>query len=650
MSSLITQIGLDGATDIALTTPLSGRLDWTDDRFASLFDIFDPGPTNHALQLDLVGQDWTLQTLRLSGEAPKSVTMTDLDAADGRRIEALYFEGASAVLELLSTRIDHIIGFGERYDLTLAPREMRTLMLFDADSRVTMPDGGRINLMQASGNNTVELLGDARILSLKLDQGTNLVTTGTGFVESFAAFNAQTTLQIGPGGVGQIFLAGAGGRQVLTTEGFIGSIWVGSGNATELTVAAATVEQVRLVDGDNRVAIAAGGLVQQLIADGDNTVELTEDARIFSLKLGGGTNRVVSQDGNIESYFAFEGRNTLEIGSGGIAQIALAGAGGRQSVSVEGFLGSLRASAGNSSEVTTGSGGAGAIALSDGDNAVTTGAGFVGSIQTGSGNDVISTGTGAVGSIRAGGGDNVITTRGAVGAIETGAGADVITAGAFVGTIRTLGGNSVVRLSDEGAEVVAMGGGDDLVVGGLADDLIRGGGGDDTLRGGGGGDTLMGGRGNDRLAGGPGDDLLFGGPGRDTLLGGAGDDTLDGGAGDDLLRGGRGDDLLLGGAGDDTLHGGAGNDTLTGGPGADVFVFARNGGRDVITDFTPAEGDRLQLADTLWVRELTPQQLVSRFAEVTAEGDTVFEFRRGDTLTLIGFRDIDALAELIDIA
>jgi Ca2+-binding RTX toxin-like protein len=87
------------------------------------------------------------------------------------------------------------------------------------------------------------------------------------------------------------------------------------------------------------------------------------------------------------------------------------------------------------------------------------------------------------------------------------------------------------------------------------------------------------------------------------MVGGAGHDRLEGGAGDDALAGGAGEDTLLGGEGDDTLAGGAGADLLTGGPGADRFVLHLAGeaigstlaAMDRITDFNPAEGDRLAL-------------------------------------------------------
>lgn len=58
-----------------------------------------------------------------------------------------------------------------------------------------------------------------------------------------------------------------------------------------------------------------------------------------------------------------------------------------------------------------------------------------------------------------------------------------------------------------------------------------------------------------------------------------------GSAGPDNLSGTGEEDLLGGALGADTLEGGSGNDTLQGGAGADVFVFRRETGRDVITDF-----------------------------------------------------------------
>jgi Ca2+-binding RTX toxin-like protein len=90
-------------------------------------------------------------------------------------------------------------------------------------------------------------------------------------------------------------------------------------------------------------------------------------------------------------------------------------------------------------------------------------------------------------------------------------------------------------------------------------------------------------------------DTVLGGQGADSLQGGQGGDYLSGDLGDDVLRGGQGDDQLLGGAGDDFLSGDVGADTLTGGAGADTFHISVGSGVDLVTDFNPAEGDRVLL-------------------------------------------------------
>ena len=63
-----------------------------------------------------------------------------------------------------------------------------------------------------------------------------------------------------------------------------------------------------------------------------------------------------------------------------------------------------------------------------------------------------------------------------------------------------------------------------------------------------------------------------------------------------------GDDDLSGGKGKDVLVGGVGKDVLIGGAGADDFVFqsvaeaGKGGQRDVIRDFSRAQGDEIDLS------------------------------------------------------
>jgi Ca2+-binding RTX toxin-like protein len=129
--------------------------------------------------------------------------------------------------------------------------------------------------------------------------------------------------------------------------------------------------------------------------------------------------------------------------------------------------------------------------------------------------------------------------------------------------------------------------------------------GDDVLAGTSGNDRIFGGDGDDRIAGRDGRDQVHGGNGGDTLRGGREDDRIFGDPGDDRLSGGAGYDRLDGGPGNDTLIGGAWADELTGGPGADCFVYRAVSDsrvltgpdqRDLIRDFSRAEGDRIDLS------------------------------------------------------
>ncbi|MGC9505685.1 calcium-binding protein [Baaleninema sp.] len=136
-------------------------------------------------------------------------------------------------------------------------------------------------------------------------------------------------------------------------------------------------------------------------------------------------------------------------------------------------------------------------------------------------------------------------------------------------------------------------------------------GGNDTFTGTAGNDVpLVGNQGNDTFNMGDGDDVAVGGADADVLNGEGGNDILNGNRGNDVVNGGDGNDILNGGADDDVLNGGAGQDTLsgdlgrdflTGGANADTFVLtsstatATAAEADVITDFSVAEADRIQL-------------------------------------------------------
>lgn len=97
------------------------------------------------------------------------------------------------------------------------------------------------------------------------------------------------------------------------------------------------------------------------------------------------------------------------------------------------------------------------------------------------------------------------------------------------------------------------------------------------------------------ITGDAGDDRLKGSRGADDIQGRPGNDTIDGLGGDDVLRGGRGRDLIDGGPGADWISGGRDDDILRGGRGADVFDTFEDTGTDLVLDFSPDEGDRIEL-------------------------------------------------------
>jgi Ca2+-binding RTX toxin-like protein len=116
----------------------------------------------------------------------------------------------------------------------------------------------------------------------------------------------------------------------------------------------------------------------------------------------------------------------------------------------------------------------------------------------------------------------------------------------------------------------------------------------------------------DALAG---SDVVFGNTGDDTLSGGAGNDMVTGGAGNDTVNGDAGNDNLMGDAGNDILNGGAGLDIMTGGAGADAFVLNTTLNRttnvDTISDFSSADGDKINLENAIFARLTTPGGLAA---------------------------------------
>ncbi len=126
---------------------------------------------------------------------------------------------------------------------------------------------------------------------------------------------------------------------------------------------------------------------------------------------------------------------------------------------------------------------------------------------------------------------------------------------------------------------------------------------------------------------GAGNDKASGNGGSDVIYGGFGNDSLDGGAGNDSLNGEVGNDTLVGGSSADQLYGGAGTDKLIGGTGGDFFLFRgvrdtlKGGARDVIQDFSHAEGDKIDLS------------VIDANGTVTGNGSFSFQTSKGAAFT-----------------
>ena len=102
-----------------------------------------------------------------------------------------------------------------------------------------------------------------------------------------------------------------------------------------------------------------------------------------------------------------------------------------------------------------------------------------------------------------------------------------------------------------------------------------------------------------------------------------GNDYISGHNGNDVLNGGDGNDLIYGYYGNDTLAGGTGSDTLAGGPGADMFLFKAadlGTGADLITDFSAAQGDKINISDILSGHYNPATNVLSNFVHITTSG------------------------------
>jgi Ca2+-binding RTX toxin-like protein len=116
-------------------------------------------------------------------------------------------------------------------------------------------------------------------------------------------------------------------------------------------------------------------------------------------------------------------------------------------------------------------------------------------------------------------------------------------------------------------------------------------------------------------------------------------ENLSGSVFSDTLIGNSTRNIMSGGQGNDILSGGESGDILTGGVGADTFDFksvsdsiASSTRRDVITDFSQAEGDKIDLSGIDAISGTTANDaftLVSSYSQTA--GELRFDHKNGDT-------------------
>jgi Ca2+-binding RTX toxin-like protein len=140
---------------------------------------------------------------------------------------------------------------------------------------------------------------------------------------------------------------------------------------------------------------------------------------------------------------------------------------------------------------------------------------------------------------------------------------------------------------------------------------------------------------------------IAGNEGQNVLQGLGGNDNLYGGGGFDRLFGGDGNDVLIGSEGPDDLIGGAGGDLFT------YYFVAEVGGItpgtfDVIHDFNPAEGDKI---DVSWMDSNANEDdgsqdwtFVGATTSFTAPGQIGYSSDGTDTFILFN-TDNDAIHE-----
>jgi hypothetical protein len=331
---------------------------WSNPGFSPGFELYDGNnpAVFHSLNLRLVGADWFAASFRLTGDARVTTTFIDADA-QSRDIGSLNINGngGATTITLNNTQINTIRAGGGDGNVTLTTGQrfiefvglesgnnlinvgagnMGTIDTGDGNDRlnvgahevdsarlnggtntVTIGNGGQIEYLNASdGTNVVSLTGDARILTAKMDFSVNTLTTQSGNVESYFAYQSTNTLNIGTGGVQQIVFAGNVGIQTVVSQGWIGSLQ-SYGTATSVTLGAGGATMLFLSSLADTVRQGAGKINMVSTWGGDD-VFIGGSGELESLNTGAGNDRVQLGTGRTALVHLGDGNDTIQLGLG----------------------------------------------------------------------------------------------------------------------------------------------------------------------------------------------------------------------------------------------------------------------------------------------------------------------------------------------
>ena len=323
-SAEVRSIGFSGGVDI-LT--VNGRLEQ-----AALGGANDRFTVNAGGQVDIVNLGDGDNFFRTTGDhvwVVNAFSGNDTLQFMAGQTDQAYAGGGNNTITVASGYFLGTLRVNEGNDrLTINGGDVGSVMLGEGNNTVTM-NGGQINSLQANGNETISLLGDARILQLKMDQGVNRLTTQTGNIESIYAYQAKNTILLGEGGAQQIVLSGSAAAQEIRSVGWLGSLQVYAGNqvnvqATTVVVGTGGAGYIQTSKGSDRITTGAGGVDSINTYDGNDTITVGAGG-VRSLQTGIGNDILNLTNGRADWIDTDAGNDTVTLGLGGARFVVLGG-------------------------------------------------------------------------------------------------------------------------------------------------------------------------------------------------------------------------------------------------------------------------------------------------------------------------------------